>query len=60
MVKNREAYIERIHGGYHRGYVNGAEFIEGFAKFVDHRTVEVNGEKIWPPTTLPSLLAVDR
>jgi len=47
MVKNREAYIERIHGGYHRGFQgNGVEFIEGFAKFVDHRTVEVNGEKI--------------
>lgn len=47
MVKNREAYIERIHGGYHRGFQsNGVEFIEGFAKFVDHQTVEVNGEKI--------------
>jgi len=47
MVKNREAYIERIHGGYHRGFQgNGVEFIEGFAKFVDHKTVEVNGEKI--------------
>ena len=28
------------------GSGNGVEFIEGFAKFVDHRTVEVNGEKI--------------
>ncbi len=47
MVKNREAYIERIHGGYHRGFQgNGVEFIEGFAKFVDHKTVEVHGEKI--------------
>lgn len=47
MVKNREAYIERIHGGYHRGFQsNGVEFIEGFAKFVDQRTVEVNGEQI--------------
>lgn len=47
MVKNREAYIERIHGGYHRGFQgNAVEFIEGFAKFVDHKTVEVNGEKI--------------
>jgi len=47
MVKNREAYIERIHGGYHRGFQgNGVEFIEGFAKFVDQRTVEVNGEHI--------------
>jgi glutathione reductase (NADPH) len=47
IVHNREAYIERIHGGYHRGFQsNGVEFIEGFAKFVDHKTVEVNGEKI--------------
>ncbi|RUO80031.1 glutathione-disulfide reductase [Idiomarina tyrosinivorans] len=47
MVKNREAYIERIHGGYHRGFQgNGVEYIEGFAKFVDPHTVEVNGERI--------------
>jgi len=47
MVENREAYIKRIHGGYQRGFEgNGVEYIEGFAKFVDNRTVEVNGEKI--------------
>ncbi|MEX1220693.1 MAG: glutathione-disulfide reductase [Idiomarina sp.] len=47
LVKNREAYIERIHGGYQRGFEsNGVEFIEGFATFVDKNTVEVNGEKI--------------
>ncbi|EKE84508.1 glutathione-disulfide reductase [Idiomarina xiamenensis] len=47
MVNNREAYIERIHGGYHRGFQNnGVEYIEGFAKFVDNHTVEVNGEQI--------------
>lgn len=47
MVKNREAYIERIHGGYKRGFEgNNVEYIEGFAKFVDANTVEVNGEKI--------------
>lgn len=47
MVKNREAYIERIHGGYKRGFAgNGVELIEGFATFVDKNTVEVNGERI--------------
>jgi len=47
LVKNREAYIERIHGGYKRGFEsNGVEYIEGFATFVDAHTVEVNGEKI--------------
>lgn len=47
LVKNREAYIERIHGGYKRGFEsNGVEYIEGFARFVDSRTVEVNGERI--------------
>lgn len=47
LVKNREAYIERVHGGYHRGFQNnGVDFIAGYARFVDHRTVEVNGEQI--------------
>lgn len=47
LVKNREAYIERIHGAYQRGFAsNGVELIQGFARFVDHRTVEVNGEHI--------------
>lgn len=47
LVRNREAYIERIHGGYKRGFEsNGVEYIEGFARFVDKNTVEVNGEKI--------------
>ncbi|MFC0445647.1 glutathione-disulfide reductase [Pseudidiomarina halophila] len=47
LVRNREAYIERIHGGYKRGFEsNGVEYIEGFARFVDKNTVEVNGEQI--------------
>ena len=47
MVNSREAYIERIHGGYKRGFEgNGVEYIEGFATFVDANTVEVNGERI--------------
>ena len=44
LVKNREAYIERIHGAYHRGFAgNQVEYIEGFAKFVGPNAVEVNG-----------------
>ena len=47
LVSNREAYIQRIHGGYKRGFEsNGVEYIEGFARFVDAHTVEVNGEHI--------------
>lgn len=45
LVKNREAYIERIHGSYQRGFDNnGVTRINGFAKFVDDHTVEVAGE----------------
>ena len=44
LVKNREAYIERIHGAYQRGFeANNVNVIQGFAKFVDKNTVEVNG-----------------
>jgi len=45
LVKNREAYIERIHGAYQRGFAaNQVTLINGFAKFVDKNTVEVDGE----------------
>ncbi|NOU51684.1 glutathione-disulfide reductase [Pseudoalteromonas sp. JBTF-M23] len=45
LVESREAYIGRIHKGY-EGYLakNGVTVINGFAKFVDNHTVEVNGE----------------
>ena len=44
LVNNREAYIERIHAAYQRGFdANDVSVIEGFAKFVDKNTVEVNG-----------------
>lgn len=47
LVRNREAYIERIHAAYGRGFdANGVTVINGFAKFVNKNTVEVNGEKI--------------
>ncbi len=47
LVANREAYIQRIHGSYQRGFAsNGVTYIEGFARFIDKNTVEVNGEII--------------
>lgn len=47
LVQNREAYIQRIHQSYHKGFDNnGVTYIEGFARFVDAHTVEVNGERI--------------
>lgn len=46
LVANREAYIERIHASYQRGFAsNGVTVIEGFAKFVNKNTVEVDGKQ---------------
>lgn len=45
LIKNRSAYIERIHGSYDKVLgKNGVDVIQGFAKFIDAHTVEVNGE----------------
>ena len=45
LVESREAYIGRIHGSYERGLSNNKiTVLNGFAKFVDAKTVEVNGE----------------
>ena len=42
LIKVREAYIERTHGSYQRGFdKNGVELIHGFAKFIDQNSVEV-------------------
>ena len=47
LVANREAYIKRIHAAYQRGFdANDVTVINGFAKFIDKNTVEVNGELI--------------
>lgn len=46
LVENREAYIERIHAAYQRGFdANKVTVINGFAKFINKNTVEVNGEQ---------------
>lgn len=45
LVKNRQSYIERIHGAYHRGFENNkVEFLKGYARFLNNNTVEVNGQ----------------
>ena len=45
LVESREAYIGRIHGSYDRVLANnGVTVINGFAKFVDAKTIEVDGE----------------
>lgn len=47
LRKNREAYIERSRASYGNTFNNnGVEVIQGFARFVDNQTVEVNGELI--------------
>ncbi|QIZ78166.1 glutathione-disulfide reductase [Ferrimonas lipolytica] len=53
LVASREAYIERIHGGYNRGLAsNGVTLVRGFGKFVDKNTVEVNGEQYFAENIL--------
>jgi len=45
LVESREAYIARIHQSYERVLGNNnITVINGFAKFVDNHTVEVNGK----------------
>ncbi|MBS9439328.1 glutathione-disulfide reductase [Photorhabdus noenieputensis] len=47
LIASRTAYIDRIHQSYGRGLGNNkVDVIQGFARFVDAHTVEVNGEKI--------------
>jgi glutathione reductase (NADPH) len=46
LVASREAYIERIHAAYGRGFTgNGVTLVEGYGRFKDNRTIEVNGEE---------------
>ncbi|GAA5135389.1 glutathione-disulfide reductase [Thalassotalea piscium] len=46
LIANREAYIKRIHAAYERGFAsNGVTVIEGFGKFINKNTVEVNGQR---------------
>ncbi len=45
LVKSREAYIERIQSAYERGFAsNKVTLINGFGRFVNNNTIEVNGK----------------
>lgn len=47
LVASRSAYIDRIHTSYNNVFAkNHVDVIDGFARFVDAHTVEVNGEQI--------------
>src|SRR5690606_882816 len=47
LVKNRSAYIARIHASYESGLDrNRVDVFSGFGRFIDARTIEVNGERI--------------
>lgn len=44
LVASRQAYIDRIHASYERVLGNNkVQVIKGFARFIDSKTVEVNG-----------------
>lgn len=45
LVKNRQAYIDRIHQSYQNSLSkNNVDLIQGAAQFVNKNTIEVNGE----------------
>lgn len=47
LIANRSAYIERIHVAYENSLArNKVEVIRGFARFVDARTIEVDGTQM--------------
>jgi glutathione reductase (NADPH) len=46
LVANRQAYIERIHASYLSGFErNRVELLHGRARFLDPRSVEVDGQR---------------
>ncbi|WP_151637409.1 glutathione-disulfide reductase [Noviherbaspirillum aerium] len=47
LVRNRSAYIERIHASYESSLErNNVEVIRGFASFIDARTIDVGGRRM--------------
>ncbi|MFA5488598.1 MAG: FAD-dependent oxidoreductase, partial [Candidimonas sp.] len=47
LVKNRSAYIDRIHASYEAGLSkNNVDVISGYARFVDARTIEAGGQRL--------------
>ncbi len=46
LVENRNSYIDRLHGHYHRGLDNnGVDFFTSHAVFIDQHTIEAGGER---------------
>ncbi|MCF1428273.1 MAG: glutathione-disulfide reductase [Shewanella sp.] len=46
LIASRSAYINRIHGAYERGLDNNkVTVVNGYGRFVDNHTIEVNGEQ---------------
>ena len=40
--RNRDAYIERLHGIYHKNIKSsGVEYVQGMAAFVDDKVAEI-------------------
>ena len=53
LKANGQAYIDRIHGSYERGFdSNGVERVYEYARFVEPHTVEVAGERYTAPHIL--------
>lgn len=53
LVKNRQAYIERLHGHYRKGLSdNNVTVVQGFARFVDKQKIEVSGQTYTAPHIL--------
>ncbi|MYN13345.1 glutathione-disulfide reductase [Pusillimonas sp. TS35] len=47
LVRNRSAYIDRIHTSYETGLdKNKVDVIRGFARFVDAHTLDVDGQRM--------------
>ena len=47
LVRNRQAYIERIHHSYQNSLSNNqVDLIHGTATFIDSHTIEVNDEQL--------------
>lgn len=45
LKANREAYIDRIHVSYQKGFEKtGVEYLKAYARFVDAHTIEAGGE----------------
>jgi glutathione reductase (NADPH) len=50
LIETRDAYIDRIHQSYDRNLANNnVTVIDGFAKFINDRTIEVNGTQYSAP-----------